>query len=114
MRPISEAPPTADFTVTAPPGEQASLRANVEGLKQLAEQSRGRFYLEMQAERLFDELLQNHSLNHRQTFISNKLIDVYKGEYKHVNLVEVETKKGFPIFEYSSNWQTNHLSPTRK
>ena len=56
LRPISEAPPTADFTVTAPPGEQASLRANVEGLKQLAEQSRGRFYLEAQAERLFDEL----------------------------------------------------------
>ncbi len=56
LRPISEAPPSEDFTITAPPGEQATLRANVEGLRQLAEQSRGRFYLESDAQQLFDEL----------------------------------------------------------
>ena len=58
--------------------------------------------------------IQNHSLNHRQTFISNKLIDVYKGEYKHVNLVEVETKKGYPIFEYSSNLANKSFIPNKE
>lgn len=56
VHPLSETPASVDFTVTAPPGEQASLRANVEDMRHLAEQSRGRFYLESEAERLFDEL----------------------------------------------------------
>lgn len=56
VRPIMEAPPSEEFTITAPPGEQATLRVNVEGLRYLSEQSRGRFYLEADAERLFDEL----------------------------------------------------------
>ena len=51
-----EAPPSEEFSITAPPGEQATLRVNVEGLRELSEQSRGRFYLEADAERLFDEL----------------------------------------------------------
>ncbi len=56
VRPITDAPPSEDFVITAPPGEQASLRANVDGLQELAEQSRGRFYLEEHASRLFAEL----------------------------------------------------------
>ena len=56
VRPIVEAPPSEEFSITAPPGEQATLRVNVEGLRELSEQSRGRFYLEADAERLFDEL----------------------------------------------------------
>ncbi len=56
LRPLSPTPPSEDFVITAPPGEQASLRANVQGLRQLAEQSRGRFYVEADAEQMFDEL----------------------------------------------------------
>lgn len=56
VRPIVEDPPSEEFTISAPPGEQATLRVNVEGLRDLSEQSRGRFYLEADAESLFDEL----------------------------------------------------------
>jgi hypothetical protein len=56
LRPLSEQPPSEDFSITAPPGEQAVLRANVAGMRQLAEQSRGRFYVEEQAQRMFDDL----------------------------------------------------------
>ncbi|MCB0750129.1 MAG: glycosyltransferase, partial [Ignavibacteriae bacterium] len=47
--------------------------------------------------------IQNHSLNHKQIFVSDNLIDLYIGDYKHANLIEVNTPKGFPIFEYKSN-----------
>ncbi len=56
VRPIVEVPPSEEFTISAPPGEQATLRVNAEALRELSEQSRGRFYLEADAQRLFDEL----------------------------------------------------------
>lgn len=56
LRPLIESPPSEEFSVTAPPGEQASLRANVEGLQDLANQSRGRFYQLSDASRLLAEL----------------------------------------------------------
>lgn len=55
-RPASETPPSQTFTVTSPPGEQANLRANVEGMRSLAERSRGRFYESSRFEELFKEL----------------------------------------------------------
>ncbi len=56
VQPLADSPPTTEFTVTAPPGEQASLRANVEGMQMLAQQSRGKHYLEADASELFEEL----------------------------------------------------------
>ena len=56
VQPIFDSPPSEQFTVTAPAGEQAVLRTNVEGLQQLAQQSRGRAYLADDAERMFDQL----------------------------------------------------------
>lgn len=56
VRPIVDASPSEEFTITAPPGEQATLRVNVEGLRELSEQSRGHFYREADAQQLFDEL----------------------------------------------------------
>lgn len=55
-QPALERPPNVDFRVTAPPGEQADLRANIEGLQQLAERTRGRYYHASEAEQLFAEL----------------------------------------------------------
>ena len=52
---VSE-PPSTSFSVTAPPGEQANLRADWAGLRATSETSRGRFYLPDQAQQLFDEL----------------------------------------------------------
>ncbi|QDV28083.1 VWA domain-containing protein [Aureliella helgolandensis] len=45
-----------EFVVSAPPSEQANLRVDLPALKELAAQSRGKFYLERQAEQLFEEL----------------------------------------------------------
>jgi hypothetical protein len=56
VRPATQQPPAEEFSVTAPPGEQASLRADVQALRQLAEQSRGRFFVEAEAKELFQEL----------------------------------------------------------
>ncbi len=56
FQPSLPQPPSESFTVTTPPGEQANLRADWTALKQLAEQSRGRFYHVDAAKRLFDEL----------------------------------------------------------
>ena len=55
-QPLSDSPPSQEFSVTAPPGEQATLRANLEGMRQLAEQSRGKLFEEATAQRLFDQL----------------------------------------------------------
>ncbi len=56
VRPIVDAPPSEEFTITAPPGEQAVLRTNVDGMRELAEQSRGRAYTQADAAQLFEEL----------------------------------------------------------
>jgi hypothetical protein len=56
VRPVTESPPSEEFTVIAPPGEQASLRADVEGLQLLAEQSRGRFYRQQDGDQALAEL----------------------------------------------------------
>ncbi len=56
LRPIVDASPSEEFTITAPPGEQAVLRTNVDGMRELSQQSRGRAYTEADAARLFDEL----------------------------------------------------------
>jgi hypothetical protein len=45
-----------EFTVTAPPGEQANLRADQEGMRQLAEYSRGKAYNSDSARSLFEQL----------------------------------------------------------
>lgn len=46
--------------------------------------------------------IQNHSLNHRQCFISSQIVAVYNGEYKYSNMMENISEMGYPIFEYSS------------
>ena len=56
FQPTLQPPPAESFTVVTPPGEQANLRADWTAMRQLAEQSRGRFYLTQDAQRLFDEL----------------------------------------------------------
>ena len=56
FQPSLQQPPSESFTVVTPPGEQANLRADWTAMRQLAEQSRGRFYLANQAQRVFDEL----------------------------------------------------------
>ncbi len=56
FQPSLQPPPAESFTVVTPPGEQANLRADWNAMRQLAEQSRGRFYLAQQAQRLFDDL----------------------------------------------------------
>lgn len=56
LRPIVERPPSEEFTITAPPGEQAVLRTNIDGLRELSQQSRGRAYTQADAALLFDEL----------------------------------------------------------
>ena len=44
LRPIEATPPDVEFTVSAPPGEQANLRADQEAMQMLAEQTRGKYY----------------------------------------------------------------------
>jgi len=56
FQPSLPQPPSESFNVVTPPGEQANLRADWNAMRQLAEQSRGRFYFANQAQRLFDEL----------------------------------------------------------
>lgn len=56
LSPIEAAPPSVEFTVTAPPGEQANLRADQEGMRQLAEYSRGKAYNSDSARSLFEQL----------------------------------------------------------
>ncbi len=56
FQPTLQSPPSESFNVVAPPGELANLRADWSALQQLAEQSRGRFYLSNQAQKLFEEL----------------------------------------------------------
>jgi hypothetical protein len=56
FQPSLAQPPSESFSVTTPPGEQANLRADWSAMKQLAEQSRGRFYQIDAAQRLFSEL----------------------------------------------------------
>jgi hypothetical protein len=56
FQPSLQQPPAESFTVVTPPGEQANLRADWNAMRNLAEQSRGRFYLANAAQRLFDDL----------------------------------------------------------
>jgi hypothetical protein len=56
FQPSLQQPPSESFTVVTPPGEQANLRADWTALRQLAEQSRGRFYVASESQRLFDDL----------------------------------------------------------
>lgn len=49
-------PLSQEFTVTAPPSEQANLQADLEAMRTLAEQSRGRFYSEAELGGLFEDL----------------------------------------------------------
>ncbi len=56
LSPIEAAPPSVEFTVTAPPGEQANLRADQEAMRQLAEYSRGKAYNSDSARSLFEQL----------------------------------------------------------
>ncbi len=56
LQPIEDIPPAAEFAVTAPPGEQANLRANADEMQFLAKHSRGRFYTAATASQLLDQL----------------------------------------------------------
>ena len=56
FQPSLQPPPSESFNVITPPGEQANLRADWTAMRQLAEQSRGRFYLANQTQRLFSDL----------------------------------------------------------
>ncbi len=56
LRPIESSPPSVEFTITAPPGEQANLRADQEAMLQLAEQTRGKAYDTDNAQTLFKQL----------------------------------------------------------
>jgi hypothetical protein len=56
FQPSLQQPPAESFSVITPPGEQANLRADWNAMRQLAEHSRGRFYLAQKAQRLFDDL----------------------------------------------------------
>jgi hypothetical protein len=51
-----ETVPSVEFVVNLPPGEQSRLRVDLEGLRYLAEQSRGKFYTESNAARLLEHL----------------------------------------------------------
>jgi hypothetical protein len=54
--PVEADPPTANFVVTAPPGEQANLQSDWDAMQQLATTSRGKYYRDSDAEQLFDNL----------------------------------------------------------
>jgi hypothetical protein len=56
ITPALTAPPAVDFSVVAPPGEQANLRADVESMQQLASLSRGKSYDGESAVKLLEEL----------------------------------------------------------
>ncbi|MCR9292090.1 MAG: hypothetical protein NXI32_05180 [bacterium] len=56
VQPATQAPPSQEFSVIAPPGEQTNLRADLPSMQSLAAVSRGRFYTLSDAERIFDEL----------------------------------------------------------
>ena len=58
VRPVTDTPPITTLTIVAPPGEQATLQADWEGMNTLAERSRGRFYSSADAQQLFAELPQ--------------------------------------------------------
>ena len=49
-------PPAVDFSIVAPPGEQANLRADIVAMEGLATQSRGRHYVGDSAQRWYDAL----------------------------------------------------------
>jgi hypothetical protein len=56
LRPAETVPPNVEFVITAPPGEQANLRADKDAMQFLAEHSRGRFYDTKNAQQLFKNL----------------------------------------------------------
>lgn len=56
VQPATASPPSQQFSIATPPGEQANLRANVEGMRSLAMLSRGKFYRVEEAETLFEDL----------------------------------------------------------
>lgn len=56
LRPVEATPPAAAFVITAPPGEQANLRADQEAMQYLAEHTRGRSYTSKGAKQLLDRL----------------------------------------------------------
>ncbi len=55
-RPADDKVAAVNFSVTAPPGEQANLRSDWQSLKALAEQTHGKFYAAHQTEDLFGSL----------------------------------------------------------
>lgn len=56
VNPATASPPNQEFVVTNPPGEQSNLQTNVQGLRSLATESRGKFYDASEATTLFEEL----------------------------------------------------------
>lgn len=56
VSPPMAAPPAVEFSVVAPPGEQANLRVDLDSMQQLAELSRGKSYDEASATRWMEEL----------------------------------------------------------
>lgn len=54
--PVESDPPTVEFVVTAPPGEKANLQSDLEAMKYLARVSRGKYFHDGDAERLFETL----------------------------------------------------------
>lgn len=54
--PTATEPPHADFSIIAPPGEQANIKADRETLKLVAARTRGKYYLASEAENLFSAL----------------------------------------------------------
>ena len=56
FQPATESAPQAEFTVVAPPTEQANLSTDPKAMESLAESSRGRFYRLDEADDLFENL----------------------------------------------------------
>lgn len=56
VQPVTPAQPKATFEILAPDGELSELRANVAGMQQLAQESRGKSYPREQLRQLLDDL----------------------------------------------------------
>lgn len=56
--------------------------------------------------------IQSHSLSHRQVCVSGKVVDVYRQQYRYVNLVAPGTPAGHPIFEFRSGLAARRFIPT--
>ena len=58
--PAGITPPSADFTIEAPPGELTETQMNAEGLRDAAQQTAGHFFTVAESRRLISELPKGH------------------------------------------------------